>query len=331
MSGSFRGNHSHRLIPILLHHNIDMSAQRLKMVKFQSSKCCAAQIRQPNGIRGWQYHGIVLPLPRDRTSSTLIVGFSVALFSANTCTASFIWLLNSMSALCISSPYSGDHSLMRLTKGDHNCPHLERSALFFATWDASSGPNAVLLLAVKHGNLNCAWIATAISVGGIHLFLHSWRRSQKLLKMQQAYRSKETQGFADLHRALHAVDPNLPIRRDVARYQLLFMAATQIKKLADDRQELLRRLNYIPQQHTPPQDIYLNSADMAFPEDLFSDKTHITPKDPCDSDDATFVAWGTDPYIQEARPTYDYTGFGTHGAQSHWQGSGTMQYMGERG
>lgn len=46
-------------------------------------------------------------------------------------------------------------------------------------------------------------------------------RSKK--EMQQQYRTKETEGFDQLHRALHAVNPNTPVRRDIARHQLLIM------------------------------------------------------------------------------------------------------------
>lgn len=89
-------------------------------------------------------------------------------------------------------------------------------------------------------------------------------------EMQQAYRSKETQGFQDLHYALQAADPQVPIQRDVARYQLLSMAAKRLGELIREKQELLRELSGLRQQSSRPSAVYVPNELLCVPDQAFS-------------------------------------------------------------
>lgn len=138
------------------------------------------------------------------------------------------------------------------------------------------------------------------------------RRMPTKKEMQQQYRLKETQGFADLHHALYAVNPQLPIRRDVPRYQLLLLAAEEIRRLAEDRQKLTNQLTYLPP--SPSQAMYFTPAGVANSEDS---------ADTCNTHFDMSAAYH---YIEQSRHTaFDCTNFG---AYPHLQGLETSQYMG---
>lgn len=92
-------------------------------------------------------------------------------------------------------------------------------------------------------------------------------------EMQQAYRSKETQGFQDLHYALQAADPQLPIQRDVARYQLLSMAAKRLRELIREKQELLQELSGLRQQNPRPPALYVPNELLCVPDQAFPSVT----------------------------------------------------------
>ncbi|KAI6151341.1 hypothetical protein EDD17DRAFT_1149286 [Pisolithus thermaeus] len=88
-------------------------------------------------------------------------------------------------------------------------------------------------------------------------------------EMQQAYRSKETQGFQDLHCALQAADPHQPIQRDVARYQLLSMAARRLRELTREKQELSQELSGLRQQSPRPPATYIPHEFLCTPDQGF--------------------------------------------------------------
>lgn len=89
-------------------------------------------------------------------------------------------------------------------------------------------------------------------------------------EMQQAYRSKETQGFQDLHCALQTVDPHSPIQRDVARYQLLSMAAKRLRELAHEKQVLSQELSLRRQSQSPrPPHMYAPNGLLCSPDQVF--------------------------------------------------------------
>ncbi|KAI6030580.1 hypothetical protein F5J12DRAFT_298859 [Pisolithus orientalis] len=110
-------------------------------------------------------------------------------------------------------------------------------------------------------------------------------------EMQQAYRSKETQGFQDLHCALQTVDPHSPIQRDVARYQLLSMgkrqrpytrisitdayvyvrlAAKRLRELAHEKQLLSQELSLRRQSQSPrPPHMYAPNELLCSPDQVF--------------------------------------------------------------
>lgn len=138
------------------------------------------------------------------------------------------------------------------------------------------------------------------------------RRMPTKKEMQQQYRLKETQGFADLHHALYAVNPQLPIRRDVPRYQLLLLAAEQIRRLAEDRQKLTDQLTYLPP--TPSQAMYFTPAEVANSDDS---------ADICNTHFEMLGAYHN--HIEQSRLAFDCTNFG---AYSHLQGLEMTQYMG---
>ncbi|KAI6097651.1 hypothetical protein EV401DRAFT_1895461 [Pisolithus croceorrhizus] len=111
-------------------------------------------------------------------------------------------------------------------------------------------------------------------------------------EMQQAYRSKETQGFQDLHYALQTADPHQPIQRDVARYQLLSMAAKRLRELAREKQELSQQLSGLRQQSPRPLATYIPHEFLCTPDQGFP---LVTPSIDPGWDD------GCVPYPQEMR------------------------------
>lgn len=139
-------------------------------------------------------------------------------------------------------------------------------------------------------------------------------------EMQQAYRLKETQGFQDLHCALQAVDPQ-PIQRDIARYQLLIMAAERLKELAREKQELSQQLSSLSQQNRrPPPNMYAPDELTCAPNAMFSSATFGM---------SSAYGDGCMPYAQGARTsTFNVVGMDTNAHHAYY---GTPYHTGRRG